>query len=307
MTPSVILVELMVTIGLGLLALVVVLDNRQRGRLLRELGSGGQRGWYRRGHDRVSRALLRTRRGQGLLGRLRGAGLVWQPLDYLTGVLLAGLALGLALRPLLGDLGGVVVFAAIWMVANRWLEGRRQKRVEAFVAQLPEVARILSNAASAGLALRSALALAARELDEPASGEMKAVSAELTLGRSLEQALDDLAIRLPSRELAVLIQTLIIQSRAGGALVSALMNIASTLEQRKELRREVRTAVSGAVFSGYIVLGIGIGSIFVMNLLSPGALDQLAQTTPGRLVLLVSSAFFTAGFVLIKRITRIEV
>ena len=105
----------------------------------------------------------------------------------------------------------------------------------------------------------------------------------------------------------MLVQTLVIQSRAGGALVSALQNIANTLEQRKDLRREVRTVVSGAVFGGYVVTALGIGSIFVMNLLTPGALDALAGTTVGRIVLLIAGLFFAAGYFFINRLTKVDI
>jgi tight adherence protein B len=169
------------------------------------------------------------------------------------------------------------------------------------------VARVLSNAASAGLAMRRAVSMVADEVDEPAGQEFGTVEEQLSLGVPLEQALEDLDRRLPSRELRVLVQTLVIQSRAGGALVSALANIAATLEQRKELRREVRTAVSGALFSGYIVTGLGIASVFVMNLITPGALDLLAQSALGRIVLLAASAFFLLGFLLIRRLTNVEI
>jgi tight adherence protein B len=231
----------------------------------------------------------------------------WDALDVLVGVIGAGTLFAVILHPLVGTLGGFVVVGTTWLGTNRWLEGRRQKRLEAFVGQLPDVARVLSNAASAGLALRSAIGMAARELNDPAGTELRTVADQLGLGRSLDQALEELAERLPSRELSVLVQTLVIQSRAGGALVSALLNIATTLEQRKELRREVRTAVAGAVFSSYAVVGIGAGAVLVMNLLSPGALDQLATTLIGRLVLAVALGLFAVGFVLIKRLTRIEV
>ena len=47
--------------------------------------------------------------------------------------------------------------------------------------------------------------------------------------------------RLPSREVAVLVSTLLVSARSGGSLVTALRDIADTLEARKETRREVRT------------------------------------------------------------------
>ena len=255
----------------------------------------------------VDERLRRTRLGQRLSRRLGGAGLQILPVDALAATTAVAVGLSVLLIGFVGRLGAILVAAAVFYVADRWLERRVRMRVEAFVGQLPEVARVLSNAAAAGLALRTSIALAGDELDAPAGEEMRAVSDGLAVGQSLDQALAAMQERLPSRELSVLIQTLVIQARAGGALVAALQNIAMTLEQRKELRREVRTAVSGAVFGGYIVTGLGIASIFVMNLLSPGALDALAGTTIGRIVLIIAAIFFAAGYLLINRLTKIEI
>ncbi|MDQ1306185.1 MAG: tight adherence protein [Actinomycetota bacterium] len=308
MTSVLIVVELMATLGVVLVALVILIDNAARERQLREFGAGAARpGVLRRWYGSLSGAVNRSRFGRPVQRRLRGAGTTWNALDYIAGVLAIGVAGAVLLQKLLGILGGLVFVAAVWWGANRWIESRRQKRLEAFVSQLPDVARVLSNAASAGLALPSAIGMASRELEDPAGTELRTVSNQLSLGRSLDQALEELVERLPSRELSVLVQTLVIQSRSGGALVSALINIANALELRKELRREVRTAVSGAIFSGYAVTGIGVVAVLVMNLLSPGALDQLAGTLIGRLVLAVSLTLFLTGFVVIKRMTRIEV
>jgi tight adherence protein B len=251
--------------------------------------------------------LRRTTFGLRLSQRLAGAGLQVLTIDALLAVGAVAVLLATLLSSLMGKLGSLLVAGAVFYVADRWLDRRVRMRVEAFVAQLPDVARVLSNAASAGLALRTSLAMAGDELDAPAGEELRSVAESMALGQSLERSLEAMQQRLPSRELSVLVQTLVIQSRAGGALVSALQNIASTLEQRKDLRREVRTVVSGAVFGGYVVTALGIGSIFVMNLLSPGALDALAGTAVGRVVLVVAGLFFTAGYVLINRLTKVDI
>lgn len=308
MTPPVIAVMLLLTIGVWLAAGVVIADVRARERRMRELGVGSpRRGRLTALTGRIDRGLLATGFGDRLDARLRGAAVSLRLVDAVGLVLAVAVLLAVVLYPLVGRIGAVVVVLGVVAGANRYLENRRQKRLEAFVAQLPEVARVLSNAASAGLALRSAVAMAAREVDEPARSELADVAGNLAIGRTLDQALSDMNRRLPSRELGVLVQTLVIQARSGGALVSALHNIAATLETRKELRREVQTVTSGAVFSGYVVLAIGVGSVFVMNLLSPGALDQLASTGIGRLVMLAAGSFFALGLFLIRRLTDIDV
>ena len=113
----------------------------------------------------------------------------------------------------------------------------------------PDVARLLANGASAGLSLPAAIQLAARELEDPA-GDRDAHgdrgAARRPAGR--RGARGD-ARRLPSRELGVLMTTLVIQQRAGGDTVRALNELGHTLEARKDLMREIRTLLSGSVFT----------------------------------------------------------
>lgn len=63
--------------------------------------------------------------------------------------------------------GPIAALVGVWS-AVVFLNWQRQKRIEAFIGQLPDVARLLANATAAGLALRTALAMAAEELEAPA-------------------------------------------------------------------------------------------------------------------------------------------
>ena len=116
---------------------------------------------------------------------------------------------------------------------------------------------MLSNGASAGLSMQQAVRMASRELADPAGAELKRVVEEIQVGRPVEDALEALRDRLPSREVAVLMTTIAIQQRAGGDTVRALGELAATLEARKDLRREIKTLLSGVVFTSYVVAGIG--------------------------------------------------
>ena len=138
----------------------------------------------------------------------------------------------------------IAAAAAAILVARGLIERRRGNRRDAFVAQLPEIARMLSNGAAAGLSMQQAVRMASRELADPAGAELKRVIEEIQVGRSVEDALEALRDRLPSREVAVLMTTIAIQQRAGGDTVRALGELAATLEARKDLRREIKTLLS---------------------------------------------------------------
>ena len=90
---------------------------------------------------------------------------------------------------------------------------------------------------------------------------------------------------MPSREVAVLVTTLVIQQRAGGDTVSALRDMSETLERRKDLRREIKTILAGALATGYTVAALGVGTLVFMNVISPGIVARMLDGWLGRIVL----------------------
>jgi tight adherence protein B len=215
-----------------------------------------------------------------------------------AGYFLASLIVGRAASVVFGGL----VVVALWM----WLDHKRELRRDAFMSQLPELARILSNGASAGLSMVSAYGVAVEELDDPARTELQIALEEIRIGQPFERAMENLGERMPSRELSVLVSTLAIQQRSGGDLVRALSDMATTLEARRDTQREVRTLMAGATATSYVVMVIGAAALFLADLIRPGTLDRVAGSPLGILALVVAGILFVVGFVLIRRITRIE-
>jgi tight adherence protein B len=258
-------------------------------------------------HERLDARLVRTERGAVLAARLRSAGTQLTPARFLGAAL--GVAVGtfalvsLLFPPLLGLVAAALGIYGCFV----WLARRLDKRREQFVAQLPEVARLLSNGASAGLSVPAAIELAVREIDAPAKEELQTVIDELTYGRSLTDSLDHLQRRLPSREIAVLMTTLIIQHRTGGDTVRALQELSTTLDARRETIREVRTVMAGAVYTSYIVPLLGVGSLFVLNAINSRTLSRMTTQPAGIAALVIAGGLYALGWMAIKRITRIDV
>ncbi|MGW8061739.1 type II secretion system F family protein [Streptomyces ziwulingensis] len=261
----------------------------------------------RRRFRTLDRRLRRTKLGRQLELRLAATGLDVTPGEFFAYMLAAVAGLWLigqaALAPFFGPLAGLLGIG----VAVQYLNWQRQKRIERFINQLPELARILANATQAGLALRTAIGMAAEELEAPAGEELGKVADQLALGASMDDALGELGDRLPSRELVVLVTTLVLANRAGGQVVSALRNLTETLEERKETRREVRTQLSQVSMTSYAVPVLGVGSLFLMNGVKDGALDRMTGSPAGQAAVIIAFALYAVGFVLIRRLSRIDV
>ena len=250
--------------------------------------------------------LRHTRLGRWLEDELDLAGIDRSPLLVVVSgsavALVATYVLWTFFAPLLAVFGLLAGVAAV-----RWYLRRGQlRRREAFVAQLPELARVLANASFAGLSLPTAIGIAGDELSEPAHTELTRVATRLKFGAPLSSALAGLQARVGTRETSVLISTLVVASRSGGSMVKALRTIADTLEQRKETRREVQTTLAQSVATAYMIAGVGVVSLLLINAFKPGTVQQMTTTPIGQAALIVSAVLFVIGFVAIRRMTRIS-
>ncbi|MEV5939249.1 type II secretion system F family protein [Streptomyces sp. NPDC051994] len=305
------------TLGVTLLAgVLAVLGLRSygAGRAQREalidrltLPAGTSAAGRRRPFQGVDRRLRGTALGRRIERKLAATGLDLTPGEFFVHMLAGVAALWLIAASVLASFFGPLAgLAGLWS-ANSFLNWQRQKRIERFINQLPELSRILANATQAGLALRTAIAMAAEEMEAPAGEELGRVTDRLAMGESLDDALGELAERLPSRELVVLVTTLVLSNRAGGTVVSSLRNLTTTLEERKETRREVRTTLAQVTVTAYAVPGFGIAALLMLNAVMPGALDRMTGAFLGQAAVLVAIALYALGFFVVRRLSRIDV
>lgn len=279
----------------------------ERGALLASARPAGAAGGRRQLRRRIDRVLRRTWPGARLGDRLDRAAL---PLTVLEAVLLS--AAGSLLTTWLVSALLNRAFAIGWLVAtpvvsvavvNRFI----RRRAALMVDQLPELAGALASAAAAGLSLPAALRMATEDLADPVAGELRHALDSLAVGFTLEGALREIARRLPSRELDLLITTLVIQTRGGGNLVQALRRLTETLEQRRDTRREVVSLTAGSTSTAYLMVFFGVAITGMLQRAFPGSLDRTMGTSIGLIAVCVSVALYAIGIALVLRVARSQV
>ena len=197
--------------------------------------------------SRLKRLSLRFNRssvGRWLERELVLAGVSYPPVAVFAVMVVLTLSLPYVLAQLFAPAFGVVGLLSGYLLLRGWLRRGRERRRERFVQQIPELARVLANATNAGLSISTAWVVAEGEMAEPARTEIQRLNAAVRFGASLEESMLQLNDRLPAREVRVLMSTLVVSSRSGGSLIKALRDISLTLDDRKEVRREVRTTLA---------------------------------------------------------------
>lgn len=307
MSISVIVLLLLATLTFVVVGVGVLVKERDRRRSLAFVVDRHNEAPLERLRRTVERRVVRTRAGANLRQKLHNADITLPVADaVLVGVAGFGIILFVSFGiggPILSIVCGLLAMQGVRL----WFRRREERRFTQFIDQLPDLARLLANATSAGLSLRAGLAVAAQETAEPTKGELEKVNKELALGASLEDSLERMGDRLPSRELAVLVNVLVIQSRAGGRIVTALQGITEALEVRRDVRREVATLISGSKATVMAVSVMGAGMVLLVHSTVEGGLRALLENPIGLGIFLVSLALFIVGTVLVRRVVNVEV
>jgi tight adherence protein B len=200
-------------------------------------------------------------------------------------------------------LGAIVGFAFPFVLVR----SKTEKRMKAFNNQLGDALILIANSLRTGYSFMQASDMVAKEMRPPISSEFARTVKEMNLGITMEDSLGNLAKRIDSEDLELVLTAVLIQRQVGGNLSEVLDNIARTIRERVRIRGEIRTLTAQGRISGIIIslLPISLGMvIFAMN---PSYVKVLFFHPLGKIMLGVAVIGQVVGILVIRRIVDIEV
>ena len=212
----------------------------------------------------------------------------------------------------------VIALALIFLIGAyfpRFYIGYRQRRrLKAFADQLPDTITLLANSLRAGSSFLQGIELVTREARPPISEEFERVVREMALGVAMQPALNNLARRVASEDLELMVTAINIQSQVGGNLATVLDSIAFTIRERIRIQGEIQTLTAMQRYSGYVITLLPIGLAAILFLISPAYISPMLARPPELLGLPAGIVFFAVGlismgigYMLIRRIVDIKV
>lgn len=223
-------------------------------------------------------------------------------------IVLGAMALGFALGWLRGSAFlGLALAAAAAFVPFVYINMKASKRREAFTNQLPEVITLMIGALRAGHGIAQALSMVVERLPKPASVEFERVMRAVNLGLPLTKALNDMADRIGSDDLYLVVTAMTVQQELGGNLAQTLETIAGTVRERIRIKREIRVFTSQQRMTGFILSGLPIFMALGLNTINPEFMSGLWAPGIGRILVVVAVMSQVIGFLVIRKIIAIEV
>jgi tight adherence protein B len=126
-------------------------------------------------------------------------------------------------------------------------------------------------------------------------------------GTSMEDALTEWKERMPSEDLDLMIQAILIQRQIGGNLAVILETIVQTIRDRSRIQRQVTTLTAQGRLSGMVIGLLPFVLGILLYLIQPSYIGSLFKNPIGIGMVAASLVSGVIGFMLIRKITTIEV
>ncbi|MGQ9926284.1 MAG: type II secretion system F family protein [Chloroflexaceae bacterium] len=226
--------------------------------------------------ERFDRVVVQSRRGGNIQRDLAQADVKLTVTEFIIIKIVCALA-GAAFGAFVGraslaamfasGLVGAVVFS---FLPNVYLIIQARRRIKAFNNQLGDAITMMANALRGGYSFLQTLDMVAREAPAPMSSEFRRVVQEVGLGRSTEDALQNLLRRMPSDDLDILITAVNIQMEVGGNLAQILDMIGHTIRERVRIEGEIQTLTAQGRISAWVITGLPVGLGIFISMVNPG-------------------------------------
>ncbi|MCP4714705.1 MAG: hypothetical protein GY868_06270 [Deltaproteobacteria bacterium] len=200
---------------------------------------------------------------------------------------------------LFGSLG----FAAPKLVIQRI----RKRRLDRFALQLGDGLTMLSNGLRSGMNLAQSIEILESEMTPPISQEFGLVIRETKLGVPLNEALKNLAGRIPNDDLQLIIASVNIVLGLGGNLTEIFDSMSNIIRERGKIEEKTKALTAQGKLQGLVVGLLPTFLAVVMYFMDPLLMERMFTTPIGNIATATMITMQIIGYILIRKVTTIEI
>ena len=229
--------------------------------------------------------------------------------QLITFAVLGGISFGFLLGQ--GIAGRLVLGAAMGVMSyfapRLFIIYRKAQRLLIIDNQLVDALTLMSNALKSGMNLQQSFEMVVKELKPPITDEFGRVVKEIQLGRLTDDALRNLAARVPLPDLRLAVESILTLRETGGNLTETFQVIATTIVERKKVEGKIKAMTAQGMTQGIAMCLMPIFFLFLFSLIDPSYTRPMFQTPLGLVMLVVMLLLEAAGLGMMFKIVKIRV
>ena len=183
----------------------------------------------------------------------------------------------------------------------------RRRRIKRFNVQLVDALQAMANAFKAGLTFPQAVEHITKDAAPPLQQEFALLIKEIKLGVPLEEALLNMAKRVGSDDLDLVVVSTNISRQLGGNMAEMFETISGTIRERFRLEGKIDAITSQGRLQGWVVAAMPPALGVVFNYMRPDLMEPMLDHWFGYALIAVIALMEFMGVLLIRKIINIDV
>ena len=188
-----------------------------------------------------------------------------------------------------------------------YLRHLRKQRLQKFSDQLEDALLAMSSSLKAGFSINQAMESVAQENRSPISFEFKLLTNEIRLGVPLEDALENMNKRMQSPDFELVSVAIITARQTGGELTGVLERLAGVIRERVRIQQKIRSLTAQGRMQAWIIGLVPFGLMLALFYIAPDMMDSFFSNFIGILLLIGVILLDICGFLMIRKITTIDI
>ena len=201
----------------------------------------------------------------------------------------------------------LIAAVAAFPIPRVILKHLRKERMNKFNLQLEDALLSISGSLKAGFSINQALDTVANQNRSPISFEFRLLMHEIRLGVSLDTALEKMNKRLDSPDFELIAMAIITARQTGGELTAILERLAGVIRERVRISGRIKALTAQGRLQAVIIGLMPFALFFAMMYVAPDMMNSFFSSVVGILFLMGVIILDVMGFIVIRKITTIDI
>ena len=233
--------------------------------------------------------------------------LFFSPRQILMLTIAVALVLALLGFLVLNWFAALVLGLAGFLVPFYGIKKLRERRIHRFEQQLVDSLVQMSAAFRAGLTLAQAMENISQEMPRPLSQEFGLFVKEIKLGVPQDEALQNMADRVGSEDLQLVVTSTNVARQLGGNMAEMYDIISGTIRERFRLEGRIRALTAQGKLQGWVVGAMPLILGLILNMMRPDLMEPMIHSNFGYALISLIIVMELIGIWMIRRIVAIDV
>lgn len=199
------------------------------------------------------------------------------------------------------------IFLSLLVLPRLMFSQLRRRRAKAINLALPDALAQLASAMRAGSTFTVAMQGLVEEDSGPLGEELSLLLREHRIGARMEDALDNLAERVRSEEMDLVVSAVLIAQEVGGNLSEILQGLSITIRRKLDMEGKISALTSQGMMQGYVVSSLPFALLGALSFIEPEATLPIFNSLLGWIALSIMATLQITGAFMIKKIVTIEI